>query len=107
MSTRRSRSGCLPIFVERSSEAAALLRQEEDDAIAVPYDSLDEVDGPALLNTYDIAALGYERTDYILRDEEHAMAVPVGENALLVELERFLLDRGEEAEDMLYREVTR
>jgi polar amino acid transport system substrate-binding protein len=99
--------GGVEIFVERSSEAAALLREEEDDAIAVPYDSLDEVDGPALLHTYDIAALGYERTDYILRDEEHSIAVPAGENALLVELERFLLDRGEEAEDMLYREVTR
>lgn len=99
--------GGVEIFVERSSEAAALLREEEDDAIPVPFDSLEEVDGPALLDTYDIAALGYERTDYIMRDDEHAMAVPAGENAFLVKLERFLLDRGEEAEDLLYREATR
>ena len=95
------------IYVERSSEAAALLREEEDDAIGVPFGSLDEIDGPALLDTYDIDAIGYERTDYILRDDEHAMAVPLGENAFLVELEKFLLDRGEEAEDLLHEEVSR
>jgi hypothetical protein len=35
------------------------------------------------------------------------MAVPLGENAFLVELEKFLLDRGEEAEDLLHEEVSR
>lgn len=92
------------VFVERGSEAAALLREEEDDAIPVAYSELGEVDGIALLHTYEIDALGYERTAYILRDDEHALGVPPGENALLVELERFLLDRGEEAEDLLHRE---
>jgi polar amino acid transport system substrate-binding protein len=93
------------IWVERNSEAAALLKQEEEDAIMVPFDQLSEVDGPALLDTWDIDALGYERTDYILRDHEHAMAVASGENAFLVELENFLLDRGEEAGEMLLEEV--
>jgi polar amino acid transport system substrate-binding protein len=89
------------IWVERGSPAAALLRQEEDDAIPVPFERLAEVEGPALLDTWDINTLGYERTDYILRDDEHAMAVPMGENAFLVELEHFLLDRGAEAERLL------
>jgi polar amino acid transport system substrate-binding protein len=93
--------GGVEIWVERGSEAAALLRQEEDDAVPVYFDRLDEVNGPALLDTYDIDALGYDRTDYILRDDEHAMAVPPGENAFLVELEHFLLDRGDEAETLL------
>ena len=95
------------IWVEANSEEAALLKQEEEDAIPVRYEALAEVDGPALLPTYEIDAIGYERTDYILRDNEHAMAVPPGENALLVELEHFLLDRGEEAEDLLHREAER
>jgi polar amino acid transport system substrate-binding protein len=99
--------GGVEVYVERSSEAAALLREEEDDAVPVFFDSLDEVDGLALLDTYDIDAIDYERTDYILRDDEHAMAVPLGENAFMVELERFLLDRGEEAEDLLHQEVSR
>ena len=98
--------GGVEVYVERSSEPAALLREEEDDAIPVFFDSLDEVDGIALLDTYDIDAIGFERTDYILRDDEHAMAVPLGENAFLVELEKFLLDRGEEAEDLLHEEVS-
>lgn len=99
--------GGMEIWVERGSEAAALLRQEEDDAEPLYFERLEQVDGPALLNTYEIAALGFERTDYILRDDEHVMAAPSGENAFLVELDNFLLDRGEEAEDLLYREVAR
>ena len=97
--------GGVEIWVERNSEAAALLKQEEEDAIPVFFDSLSEIEGPALLDTYEIDALGYERTDYILRDHEHAMAVPQGENAFMVELESFLLDRGEEAEDLLHEEA--
>ena len=93
------------IWVEQSSEAAALLQQEEGEANPIYFDSPREIDGPALLDTYEIEALGYERTDRIQRDDEHAMAVPMGENAFLVELERFLLDRGEEAEAILRREA--
>jgi polar amino acid transport system substrate-binding protein len=95
------------IWVERSSEAAALLKQEEEDATPVHFDSLDQVEGIALLDTYEIDAIDYERTDYILRDDEHAIATPMGENAFLVELEHFLLDRGEEAEDLLHEEASR
>jgi polar amino acid transport system substrate-binding protein len=95
------------IWVERNSEAAALLKQEEEDAIPIAFDQLSQVDGPALLDTYEIDAIGYERTEYILRDDEHAMATPMGENAFLVELENFLLDRGEEAEDLLHAEAKR
>lgn len=93
------------IWVERNSEAAALLEQEEEDAIPIFFDSLDQIDGPTLLDTYEIDALDYELTDYILRDDEHAMAAPMGENAFLVELENFLLDRGSEAEQLLHREA--
>jgi polar amino acid transport system substrate-binding protein len=99
--------GGVEVWVEANSEAAALLKQEEEDAIPVTYERLEEVDGIALLHTYEIDALGYERTDHILRDDEHAFGVPMGENAWLVELEQFLLDRGEEAEDLLHEEVER
>jgi polar amino acid transport system substrate-binding protein len=95
------------IWVERHSEAAALLEQEEEEADAVYFDEIEEVDGLALLRTYDIDAIGYERTDNVFRDHEHAMAVPMGENAFLVELEQFLLDRGEEAEELVTEEARR
>jgi polar amino acid transport system substrate-binding protein len=93
------------IWVERNSEAAALLQQEEGEANPIYYESLDEVEGPALLDDYELEAIGYERTDRIQRDDEHAMAVPMGENAFLVKLEHFLLDRGQEAEEILEREA--
>ena len=99
--------GGVEVYVERSSEAAALLREEENDAVDVPYDTLSEVDGLALLHTFEIDELGYDRSGHILRDDEHAMGVPPGENAFMVEIEEFLLDRGEEAEDLLHREVSR
>lgn len=95
------------VWVERNSEAAALLEQEEEEADAVFYDEISEVDGLALLHTYDIDAIGYERTENIFRDNEHSMAVPQGENAFLVELENFLLDRGDEAERLLAEEAKR
>jgi polar amino acid transport system substrate-binding protein len=99
--------GGVEIWVERGSEPAALLRQEEDDAVPLFFEKLSEIDGPALLDTYDLESIGYERTDYILRDDEHAMAVAPGENAFLVELEHFLLDQKPEAKDLLYEEVGR
>jgi polar amino acid transport system substrate-binding protein len=95
------------IWVEANSEAAALLKQEEEDAIPIFFSDLDEIDGPALLDSYEIDAIGYEHSSYILRDHEHAMAVPQGENAFLIELEHFLLDRGDEAEALLAREAGR
>ena len=93
------------IWVEQSSEAAALLQQEEGEANSIYYDSVEEIEGPALLDDYELLAIGYERTDRIQRDEEHAMAVPMGENAFLIELEQFLLDRGQEAEELLEAEA--
>lgn len=95
------------IWVEQSSEAAALLQQEEGEANPIYYESVAEIEGPALLDDYELLAVGYERTERIQRDDEHAIAVPMGENAFLVELERFLLDRGQEAEELLEDEAER
>jgi polar amino acid transport system substrate-binding protein len=95
----------IEVWVERNSVAAALLQQEEGEANPLYYESLDQVNGLALLHDYEIEAIGYARTDRIQRDEEHAMAVPMGENAFLVELEHYLLDRGQEAEELLDREA--
>jgi len=95
------------IWVERNSEAAALLQEEEEETDAVYVDDPEEIRGPALLDTYDLDAIGYQRTHHILRDDEHAMAVPLGENAFLIELENFLLDRGDEAEAILREEAAK
>jgi len=97
----------LEIYVERGSEAAALLRHKESETTPIPYNSLSEVDGVVLADSYELEALGYEPTGDILRDDDHAMGAPPGENAFLIELEEFLLERKDQAASLLTEEVSR
>jgi hypothetical protein len=53
---------------------------------------------------YLLDELDLVRTDAELDEYEHAMAVSMGENAFLVELERFLLDSEHEAGELLAAE---
>jgi polar amino acid transport system substrate-binding protein len=99
--------GGTEIWVERGSPAAAALKEEEEDAIPVFYDDATEIDGPALVESYELEPLGLESIDYILSDDEHAMAVPMGENALMTELEYFLLDNEAYAARLLEDEIYR
>ncbi len=92
------------VAVEANSEAAAKL-YEDTDAIVKPVDDLAGVDGPAAVSDYLLDELGLVPTDAELDEYEHAMAVPMGENAFLVELERFLLDSEHEASDLLAGEA--
>jgi polar amino acid transport system substrate-binding protein len=91
------------IAVEANSAEAAKL-EEDTDAVVVPVDDLTAVDGPAAVPDYLLDDLGLVRTDAELDEHEQAMAVPMGENAFLVALERFLLDREGEAARILERE---
>ena len=90
------------IWVKRNSEAVPRFRGEED-AVPVAYDELSQVDGPALLHTVQIDAIGYDRMDYILHDDEHAIATPT--RTPFGGAGELLLDRGEEAEDLLHVEA--
>lgn len=92
------------IAVEANSPEAAKLEQDTD-AIVVPVDDLTTVDGPMAVPDYLLDDLGLVRTDAELDEHEHAMAVSMGENAFLVALERFLLDREAEAGEILEREA--
>lgn len=80
------------VYVEAHSPEAAKL-EEDTDAVPVPVDSLAGIDGPAAVPDWLLDDLGLVRTDAELDEHEHAMAVSMGENAFLVALERFLLDR--------------
>jgi polar amino acid transport system substrate-binding protein len=91
------------IAVEAHSPEAAKLEQDTD-AEVMPVDELTAVDGPVAVPDYLLDDLGYVKTDAELDEHEHAMAVSMGENAFLVELERFLLDREAEAGELLERE---
>jgi polar amino acid transport system substrate-binding protein len=91
------------IAVEANSPEATKLAQDTD-AVVVPVDDLTTVDGPMAVPDYLLDDLGLVRTDAELDEHEHAMAVSMGENAFLVALERFLLDREAEAGEILERE---
>jgi polar amino acid transport system substrate-binding protein len=91
------------IAVEANSPEASKLEQDTD-AVVVPVDDLSTVDGPVAVPDYLLDDLGLVRTDAELDEHEHAMAVSMGENAFLVALERFLLDREDEAAEILARE---
>ncbi len=95
------------VYVVEGSEAAAIMRQEEDDAVPVYVESEADLKSPALTDNYWFEPLGLESTDDIKRDDEHAMAVPMGENAFMIELEHFLLSRGGEANALLSEAVRR
>jgi polar amino acid transport system substrate-binding protein len=91
------------VAVEANSAIAAKL-EEDTDATVVPVDDVAEADGPAAVENYLLDDLGLVRTDAELDEHEHAMAVAMGENAFLVELERFLLDSEGDAADLLAQE---
>jgi polar amino acid transport system substrate-binding protein len=95
--------GGVRIAVEANSPEASKLQQDTD-AVVVPVDDLTTVDGPAAVPDYLLDDLDLVRTDAELDEHEHAMAVSMGENAFLVALERFLLDREDEAGEILERE---
>jgi polar amino acid transport system substrate-binding protein len=95
--------GGVRIAAEANSPEASKLEQDTD-AIVVPVDDLAAVDGPRAVEDYLLDDLGLVRTDAELDEHEHAMATSMGENAFLVALERFLLDRESEAQEILARE---
>lgn len=83
----------LEVAVEEASEAAGILEKEDVVVRRVP-DVLD-VEGPIAVESFLVDDLGYDDTGVRLVESDQVMAVPHGENAWLVRLERFLLSNRE------------
>ncbi len=96
----------LDVVVEENSAAAAIVEKETDaDPIRVP--SLTAADGrPAVVEDYLLDELGYRKTGHSMKETEHCLAVTLGENAWLTEIEKWLLDHEELASDLLRQEGT-
>jgi polar amino acid transport system substrate-binding protein len=92
----------LEVAVESATEEAGVL--DKTDAIPVRVDDVTEVDGPIAVEGYLLDDLGLEDTGVRLSETDHVMAVPPGENAWLVRLERFLLDHEDEVHRILEEE---
>lgn len=94
----------LDLLVEENSAPAAIVEKETDaDPIRVP--SLTGADGrPVAVEDYLLDELGYRKTGHSLKETEHCLAVTMGENAWLTEIEKWLLDHEEMASDLLRQE---
>jgi polar amino acid transport system substrate-binding protein len=93
------------VLAERGGEAAALL-DKKTDAEVVQVDSLAGTDGPVAAEDFVLDDLDLQETGIELGREKHVMAAPLGENAFLVRLERFLLNREAEIERLVRKEGT-
>jgi polar amino acid transport system substrate-binding protein len=97
------------VAVQAHSPGEGRLRQATK-AIVVPVESLtalpDDVDAVAAWD-FELDDLGLRPTEKELVEERHVIGLPMGENAWQVEVEGFLLDRGEEIARALRAEVPR
>jgi polar amino acid transport system substrate-binding protein len=81
----------LRVAVETGTDAAGIL-EEKTDAIPVRVPDVTQVTGSAVaIDEWLLADLDLRDTGVHLSKTKHVMATPLGENAFLVRLERFLI----------------
>lgn len=80
------------VAIQRGDPAAARLRARGAEPVWV--DRLARGQAPAAVEDWKLSALRLQDSGIRLRQAQHVMAVPSGENAFLLRLERFLLPRG-------------
>ena len=91
----------LRVAVEAGTDAAGIL-EDKTDAIAVRVPDVTAVKGSAVaIDEWLLADLDLRDTGVHLSKTEHVMATPMGENAFLVRLERFLIDHQGEVPALL------
>ncbi|WP_158845556.1 substrate-binding periplasmic protein [Saccharothrix deserti] len=73
-----------------STESAELA--DKDAAVVRVDDVADVHDMPVAVDDWRVVPLGLRSTRHVLHEEKHVWAVPLGENAWQVEVERFLAD---------------
>ena len=92
----------LEVAVERGTHLAGIL--EKTDARPVEVEDIADAEGAAAVDNWLLDDLDLKDTGIRLDESDHVMALPNGENAWIVKLERFLLTREAEIADLLARE---
>jgi polar amino acid transport system substrate-binding protein len=91
----------LRVAVETGTDAAGLL-EEKTDAVPVRVPDVTKVTGSAVaIDEWLLADLDLRDTGVHLSKVKHVMATPMGENAFLVRLERFLIAHQDEVPALL------
>jgi polar amino acid transport system substrate-binding protein len=97
----------LRVAVEAGSDAAGIL-EDKTDAIPVRVPDVTQVKGSAVaVDEWLLDNLDLRDTGVHLRKAKHVMATPLGENAFLVRLERFLIAHQDQVPAMLDAESRR
>ena len=97
----------LRVAVELGSDAAGIL-EDKTDAIPVRVPDVMQVKGSAVaVDEWLLDNLDLRDTGVHLRKVKHVMATPLGENAFLVRLERFLIAHQDQVPAMLDAESRR
>jgi polar amino acid transport system substrate-binding protein len=91
------------VAAELGSEAEALVDAETDAEVRAVRDLGEARGGPVAAHDYVLDDLGLA-VGPELKEDEHVMAVRLGENAFMVRLERFLRNREDEIERLLVAE---
>ena len=94
----------VPVAVELGSEGEGLLEQRTDARVVPVRDLAARAGEPAAVPDYLLGDLGLTDSGTELDQAKHVMAVKLGENAFLVRLERFLLNREDEIRRLLAEE---
>jgi polar amino acid transport system substrate-binding protein len=89
----------LRVFTERGHETAALV--EDAGGVPVELDDLSESPGLVAAEEWELETLGLVPSEIELDKAQHVVAVPLGENAWLVRLERYLSARAASVDDLL------
>jgi polar amino acid transport system substrate-binding protein len=94
----------VPVAVELGSEEEGLLEQRTDARVVPVRDLASRAGEPAAVHDYLLDDLDLADSGTELDSAKHVMAVKLGENAFLVRLERFLLNREDEIRRLLVEE---
>jgi polar amino acid transport system substrate-binding protein len=95
----------LRVAVEAGTEAAGIL-EDKTDAVPVRVPDATRVTGTAVVvDDWELDRLGLKDTGVHLKKSEHVMAAPLGENAFVARLERFLIANQGEVPALLAAEA--
>jgi polar amino acid transport system substrate-binding protein len=95
----------VPVAVELGSEEEGLLEQRTDARVVPVTDLASRARRPAAVAHYLLDDLSLTDSGTELDKSKHVMAVKLGENAFMVRLERFLLEREDEIARLLIEEA--
>lgn len=92
----------MEVAVEKGTDLAGLLGKTDAEVVLV--DDIATADGAAAVENWLLDDLGLYDSDVRLKESDHVMAVQLGENDFLTTLERFLLAREDQIEELLDQE---